>query len=118
MMKIESLDQYQQLALRTARSTLKDDVRQCNWAMGLAGEVGELFYLLTYCKTDLDKIEKELGDVWWYAAVMANEYGYNLSDIWHEGLGYGSIDISNLVVESAYLLDYIQESCMPWAPDG
>lgn len=90
-MKIEWFDDYQFNALRTARSTLSDDVRQCNWAMGLAGEAGETcdYIKKVVChghELDRDHVVKELGDVLWYVAVMANEYGITLAEIATENI--------------------------------
>lgn len=56
------------------------------WAHGLAGEAGEVCDLLK--KThghgkayDADKLKKELGDVLWYVANLADAHGFKLSEV-------------------------------------
>lgn len=76
-------NEYQQAALRTANPECRDIV---NCALGLCGESGEVADLVkkhTFQGHTLDKehIQKELGDVAWYMAVMANVLGYSLSDV-------------------------------------
>jgi len=54
-------------------------------ALGLAGEAGEtvdkIKKYIRDDKLDLVGIEKELGDVMWYVAQLANELGLTLQDI-------------------------------------
>lgn len=109
-MKISSLDEYQQLALRTARSTLNQEVRRCNWAMGLAGEAGEVLDLFLAGPIDKDQLTDELGDVYWYGAVMADEWGYKLSDLRHaEVLLERTYTHARLPVAACQLCDYIKK---------
>lgn len=73
-------NEYQMAALRTAK--VEDDQLLIECALGLAGEVGELIdhikkHKFHGHKLDCDYIKKELGDIVWYAAVMA--YKANLS---------------------------------------
>lgn len=56
------------------------------WALGLAGEAGEVCDLLK--KThghgkpyEADKLKKELGDVLWYLANLATAHGFSLGDV-------------------------------------
>ena len=97
---------YQKLALRTADynkrfeglkgkttkeladsvNSLCNNLRQTNWAMGLAGEAGEVCDYIKKVthhghKINRDHIKKELGDVCWYVAVMAHEYGITMNDV-------------------------------------
>lgn len=54
---------------------------------GLAGEVGELFSLLAKSRRDgkqLDfdmNLKKELGDILWMVAAVAEDHGYTLQDV-------------------------------------
>lgn len=80
------LNRYQQLALRTAGH--REDVQKTliNTALGLAGESGEVADIIKktfYHGHLLDKgaLYKELGDVLWYLAVMADALGYDLDEI-------------------------------------
>lgn len=59
---------------------------QMVWAMGLAGEAGETADYLKKVlghghPLDLPRIEKELGDVLWYLAVLANSFGLSLNQV-------------------------------------
>jgi NTP pyrophosphatase (non-canonical NTP hydrolase) len=80
------LNQYQQLALRTAGHRASTQKTLTNTALGLAGESGEVADIIKktfYHGHPLDKeaLHKELGDVLWYLAVMADALGYDLDDI-------------------------------------
>lgn len=75
--------QYQLAAERTAKQIPKEQ-RYVNFAMGLAGEVGEVVdYLKKVCfhghQLDTDKLAEELGDLLWYIATIANTASLNLS---------------------------------------
>ena len=80
-------NEYQDAALRTANLGEGNHLsRFSNWGMGLAGESGEVVDELKKVvhhkhKLDPNKIAKELGDVLWYAAVLAKDLGYNLDEI-------------------------------------
>lgn len=55
-------------------------------ALGLSGEVGEFNDMIkkwVYHGTPIDEehIKKELGDVLWYVAMMADAFGWSLDDI-------------------------------------
>ena len=77
---------YQKLALRTASNHGDFDKTLMYTALGLNGEAGEVAELIKKAffhghELDRDKLEKELGDVLWYLAVMANTLDINLEDI-------------------------------------
>ncbi len=60
--------------------------RMLDWALGLCGETGEVAELIKhhiYGKEELNKMElaKELGDILWYLAAMAETAGIELSDL-------------------------------------
>lgn len=87
-----SLDEYQQLAERTATITNKlpqilfEQMRFINFGMGLAGEAGEtcdyLKKVVFHGHTlDKDKLKKELGDCLWYIATLATTAGLSLADV-------------------------------------
>jgi NTP pyrophosphatase (non-canonical NTP hydrolase) len=84
-----SLQDYQQQALRTARSFDEKD-ELFDLVLGLVGESGEVaekFKKLIrdhnsdLTKLDRDDMAKELGDVLWYIAVLAEYLGLSLDDI-------------------------------------
>lgn len=54
--------------------------------LGLAGECGEVLeplkkHLRDGTELDLAELKSELGDLIWYAYVLANDYGIKLSEI-------------------------------------
>lgn len=76
------LDEYQTEALRTA--DFKDPKEAMTAAaLGLAGEAGEVIELIKkhlfhgHSLNRLD-VQKEIGDVLWYAAVLAEACGISL----------------------------------------
>lgn len=78
-----SANDYQQAALRTANPECRN-IENCG--LGLCGESGEVADIIkkhTFQGHPLDKerIKKELGDVAWYMAVLADVLGFSLSDV-------------------------------------
>ena len=81
-----TINEYQQLALRTEPKISESSQRLLNGLMGLNGEAGEAIDLLKkhlFQGHWLDEVHiaKELGDVAWYLAVSADALGYKLEDI-------------------------------------
>lgn len=83
-----TLNDYQQQAQRTAQRAdpLPSDKRLMGFALGLTGEAGEVADLVKKETThgharDTTKIKAELGDVLWYLAALAHEYGLTLEDV-------------------------------------
>lgn len=84
-----NLNEYQQKALLTARS--KDDKDEfLHLVLGLVGEAGEIAEKAKkivrdqnsdFSKFDTDDLKKELGDVLWYIAVLANYFDISLDDV-------------------------------------
>lgn len=79
------INEYQELALRTSGSLHEDDL-VLNGALGLSGETGEVAdhikkYLFQGHKFDKEYIAKELGDICWYIAALAQGIGYDLDTI-------------------------------------
>lgn len=57
-----------------------------NACLGLAGEVGELNDIIkkwVFHEKELDEVhmQKELGDIMWYVALMCDSMGWHLDDI-------------------------------------
>lgn len=88
---MDSFKEYQQGVLRTATKHEDKRLAFANWSMGLAGEAGELVDMIKKVifhqhAMNPAAIGKELGDVLWYAAVLAHEVGLDLGDIAQQNL--------------------------------
>lgn len=90
-----TFDEYQKQALKTAHNHPDALMNQTIWAMGVAGEAGEVVEkwkkIVAYkdgivSQEDLGELAKELGDVIWYIAVMAHSLGLSLDDIMQRNL--------------------------------
>lgn len=86
-----TINEYQQLALRTAPKISEPSQRLLNGLMGLNGEAGEAIdilkkHLFQGHWLDSEHIAKELGDVAWYLAVSADALGYKLEDIFENNI--------------------------------
>lgn len=82
-------DDYQQAALTTAKRT-GSQIDLARFVLGLVGESGEVAEKFKKLFRDsdgqadgvfVDDIRKELGDILWYLAVLADNYDIKLSDI-------------------------------------
>ena len=98
-LRINELNDYQEKALRTWNSKSVWGQRVSNAALGLTGEAGEVADLVKkgvhhghgFAFEDKDRgltkiiapyhVAKELGDIMYYVAVTAKEFGYSLQEI-------------------------------------
>ncbi|HKR82391.1 MAG TPA: nucleoside triphosphate pyrophosphohydrolase family protein [Candidatus Saccharimonadales bacterium] len=85
-----TFDEYQKQALTTAVNTYEPLMAKTIWAMGVAGEAGEVVEkwkkIVAYkdgkvSQEDLDELAKELGDVVWYIAVLAHTLGLSFENV-------------------------------------
>ena len=81
-----TLNEYQELALRTSRNDIDSVAHLTNGCLGLAGEAGECADLLKKAlfqdgREIKEKMIDELGDVLWYVAEAAAAMGVWLDDI-------------------------------------
>ncbi|WP_134738548.1 nucleoside triphosphate pyrophosphohydrolase family protein [Nocardioides sp. 503] len=83
------LDDYQRAAMRTARDKDAPD-EFMHLVLGLVGEAGEVAEKVKklvrdknsdLAHLDRDDMAAELGDVLWYAAVLANFLDLSLNDV-------------------------------------
>lgn len=86
-----SLDDYQEAASRTDNLDLTEVEAQKCYAMGLAGEAGEVADYLKKVfwhghKMERSKLVKELGDVLWYVAMVAFKFRITLSEVAKENV--------------------------------
>lgn len=83
------LSDYQDRALSTRAGDLPQKEAIAIWALGLAGESGEVADIVKkhighghpLDNASLEKIAEELGDVLWYVAAMASHLGFDLNEI-------------------------------------
>lgn len=86
-----TLDEYQVTTRRTRVGTKNFPFETCNLIMGLTGEAGEV---ADYMKKvlfqghdfDPSRLEKELGDLAWYLAALADHYGISLEHVAQENI--------------------------------
>lgn len=90
-----TFNEYQRQALKTAVNYDDSLLAKSIWAMGIAGEAGEVIEkwkkIIAYNdgrinKSDLDELSKELGDVVWYVAVLADSLGLTFDQIIKDNL--------------------------------
>lgn len=84
-----NLNEYQTLALRTARpKQAKDELYHL--LLGLCGEAGEIAEKTKkiirdqdsdFSKLDTDDLKKELGDVLWHIAVISDYFDITLEQV-------------------------------------
>lgn len=81
-----TINEYQELAMRTLNPDMDPAEMLLNSAMGLCGESGEAIDLLKKHRMhghpfDREKFAKELGDIAWYLAEAATAIGMDLESI-------------------------------------
>lgn len=84
-----TFDDYQKAALTTALRRDNGELDLAHWALGIAGEGGEIAEKVKKIirdQTDLDDeakrlLAKEIGDVLWYLAVLADQLGVSFDDV-------------------------------------
>lgn len=82
------LNEYQEKAAKTAMYPKEAGIAYVT--MGLAGEAGEISNKVKKIYRDnggvltvatQEQLAKEVGDVLWYVAMMAKEFGYTLEEV-------------------------------------
>lgn len=90
-----TLDEYQKEALVTAVWSGDDFKDLTHWVLGVSGEAGEISEKLKKIIRDFDgqlsndakqEIIKEMGDVLWYLAVLAEHLGYKFDHVGHTNI--------------------------------
>ena len=81
-----TINEYQQLAMKTLNPALSEKDVLINGVMGLCGESGEAIdivkkWLAQGHELDREKLKKELGDICWYLAETATALDCDLEDI-------------------------------------
>jgi NTP pyrophosphatase (non-canonical NTP hydrolase) len=90
-----TFDEYQKQALTTAENNYDPLMEKTIWAMGVAGEAGEVIEkwkkIVAYkngivSDEDRNELGKELADVVWYIAVMAHSLGLSFDDLMQQNV--------------------------------
>lgn len=81
-----TINEYQNLAMRTVNPELSKEQMLINSVMGLCGESGEAIDIVKkwYAhghELDREHLKKELGDIAWYLAEAATALDLDLSDV-------------------------------------
>lgn len=85
-----TFDEYQKQALKTANNHPDTLMDKTIWALGIAGEAGEVVEkwkkIVAYkegkvSEADKEDLKKELGDVVWYIAVLAHSLGLSFEEV-------------------------------------
>lgn len=85
-----TLDEYQKEALVTAMFSGDELKDLSHWTLGITGEAGEIAEKVKKIIRDSNghvnddtkkEIIKEMGDVLWYLAVLAEHLGYNFDEV-------------------------------------
>lgn len=91
-----TFDEYQKKAITTAHIAYDDQLMQNSvWVMGVAGEAGEVVEkwkkAVAYRKgkfsdDEFADFKKELADVIWYIAVLADSLGLSLNQLMEQNI--------------------------------
>ncbi len=90
-----NMDDYQKKALTTALSSGDDFKDLLHWVLGINGESGEIAEKVKKIIRDKDsriseadkqELAKEIGDVLWHLAVLANQLGFSFDEIAQQNL--------------------------------
>ena len=81
-----TINEYQELAMKTVNPKLNKDEILINSVMGLCGESGEAIDVVKKWfahghELDRDHLKKELGDIAWYLAEAATALDLTLEEI-------------------------------------
>jgi len=85
------LSEYQAATARTDNRDILPEHQMNMHVLGLVGEVGELVeahkkHLYHGHSFDFAALRKEMGDILWYLARLADDHGFNLDDVAEENL--------------------------------
>lgn len=103
-------NEYQKLAMRTKSNNFTNKELMINAALGLAGEISE------FLVCDSDEEKNELGDIFWYIALMCDTCNipmdemYNVSLVLEDKIKEGEEEIAKcMIVVVGNICDYIKK---------
>jgi len=86
-----NLKEYQEIAKKTAKKFENKDLEISTWGLGIAGEAGDVASCIkkTFAhenKKVEDGIRENLGDTFWYAAMICNFFNWNMDEVLEENV--------------------------------
>ena len=81
-----TVDEYQKLALRTAKDMGSQELNLIHAAMGMSSDAGEFVdaikkYVIYGKALDVTNAIEEIGDVMWFCALAAHALGHSLHTV-------------------------------------
>lgn len=85
-----TFDEYQKRALTTALRSGSKQLDTTHWVLGIVGESGEIAEKYKkiirdkngkISKQEKQEFVKEIGDVLWHLAILAQELGFSFEDV-------------------------------------
>lgn len=85
-----TFDEYQKQAITTNLSKEDKLLEIMQQVLGLADEAGEVLAIFKkwirdnnadFSQLDIDNVKKEMGDILWYIAVVADDLGISFDDL-------------------------------------
>jgi len=84
------LKEYQELAKLTAKKFDNPELEIATWGLGVTGEAGDIASCIkkTFAhKNDVrEGIKENLGDMFWYSAMICNFFGWNMNEILEQNI--------------------------------
>lgn len=85
------LKEYQKLANETAKKDFGSPTEEIMcWGLGIAGEGGDVASCIkktfAHNKDVKEGIKENVGDMFWYAAMICNFFGWDMEDILNENI--------------------------------
>lgn len=85
-----NLKDYQELAKLTAKKFDNPEIEIATWGLGITGEAGDVASCIkkTFAhKNDVkDGIRENLGDMFWYSAMICNFFGWDMEEVLKQNL--------------------------------
>ncbi|MBW3003458.1 nucleoside triphosphate pyrophosphohydrolase family protein [Candidatus Woesearchaeota archaeon] len=80
-----NLKEYQELCKLTAKKFPTPEHEILTWGLGIAGEAGDVASCIkktfAHDNDKKDGIKENLGDAFWYAAMICNFFGWDMEEI-------------------------------------
>ena len=85
-----NLKEYQEICKKTAKKFDSPELEISTWGLGIAGEAGDVASCIkkTFAhKNDKrEGIRENIGDMFWYAAMICNFFNWDLEEVLKENL--------------------------------